>query len=122
VAALGYIPGRLMGGEDMPGPAFMEWRGWCMTPGFLFDDTTLPETRNFPGLRAPLRAAQIADDPWGTEAAVAHMTAHYTGSAGRSVWRITPSDAGVAKIGHFGFFRPEMRETLWQQAASWLLP
>jgi len=121
VGALGYIPGRLMGGEDMPGPAFMEWRGWCMTPGFLFADATLPETRNFPGLRAPLRVARIADDPWGTEAAVAHMTAHYTGSVDRSVWRIAPSDAGVKKIGHFGFFRSEMRETLWRVAVDWLM-
>jgi predicted alpha/beta hydrolase len=48
--------------------------------------------------------------------------AHYTGSVDRSVWRITPSDVDVAKIGHFGFFRPEMRETLWRQAADWLLP
>jgi predicted alpha/beta hydrolase len=28
------------------------------------------------------------------------------------------TDAGVAKIGHFGFFRPEHRDTLWRDAAS----
>ncbi len=121
VGTVGYFPGRLMGGEDMPGPAFMEWRGWCMTPGFLFDDATLAEARNFASLRAPLRVAQIADDPWGTKAAVAHMTAHYVGSVDRSVWRITPADAGAQKIGHFGFFRPEMRDTLWRDAADWLM-
>ena len=97
IGALGYMPGRLMGGADMPGPAFMEWRGWCMTPGFLFDDATLAEARNFASLRAPLRVAQIADDPWGTKAAVAHMTAHYVGSVDRSVWRITPADAGAQR-------------------------
>jgi predicted alpha/beta hydrolase len=120
VRALGYFPGRLMGGEDMPGPAFMEWRGWCLNPDFLFADPTLPETRNFASLRAPLRVAQIADDPWGTEPAVAHMTEHFTGSVDRSVWRVTLAEAGATKIGHFGFFRPEMRETLWRAAADWL--
>ena len=35
---------------------------------------------------------------------------------------ITPADAGVAKIGHFGFFRPEHRDTLWRGAAEWMLP
>jgi predicted alpha/beta hydrolase len=120
VRALGYFPGVLMGGEDMPGPAFLEWRGWCMQPEFLFADRTLAETRNFPKLEASLRVAQISDDPWGTGAAVDHMTAHYTGSVECSVWRITPADAGVAKIGHFGFFRPEMRETLWRKAVDWL--
>jgi predicted alpha/beta hydrolase len=26
----------------------------------------------------------------------------------------------VRKIGHFGFFRPEHRDTLWRDAAEWL--
>ena len=121
VWAKGYFPGVLMGGEDMPGPAYLEWTGWCMTPGFLFDDATLPERANFARLTAPLRAIQIADDPWGTAAAVAHMTEHFTASRDRSLWRVTPADAGVAKIGHFGFFRPDLRERLWRPAADWLL-
>ena len=58
VWAKGYFPGVLMGGEDMPGPAFLEWMGWCMEPEFLFDDETLRETAQLPELaRAhPLRA------------------------------------------------------------------
>jgi predicted alpha/beta hydrolase len=121
VRVLGYLPGRLMGGQDMPGPAFLEWRGWCMTPEFLFADPTLPETRHLASLRAPLRFLQIADDPWGTEAAVGHMAGHFTGSVDRSVRRVTPAEAGAKTIGHFGFFRPEMRETLWKGAVDWLL-
>lgn len=121
VRAVGYMPGRAMGGEDMPAPAFLEWRGWCMTPQFLFADETLAERANFARFTAPLRCIQIADDPWGTQAAVGHMTGHYTASRDRSVWRVTPAEAGVAKIGHFGFFRPEVREGLWHPAADWLL-
>lgn len=116
----GYMPGRWLGGEDMPAPAFLEWRRWCMTPGFLFDDATLPERGNFLLLRAPLRVAQIADDPWGTPAAVQHMTEHFAASTNRSIWRVTPEEAGVQKIGHFGFFRPDLRTTLWREAADWL--
>ena len=48
------------------------------------------------------------------------MTAHYTASVDRSIWRVTPAEAGVAKIGHFGFFRPDVRDTLWAAAAHWL--
>jgi predicted alpha/beta hydrolase len=33
---------------------------------------------------------------------------------------IEPKQVGAAKIGHFGFFRPEFRETLWKDAADWL--
>jgi len=118
----GYFPGVLMGGEDMPGPAYLEWMRWCMTPEFLFADETLPERAHFAAFRAPVRFVQVADDPWGTEAAVGHMAAHFTASVDRSMWRLAPADAGVAAIGHFGFFRPELRSTAWRQAADWLLP
>ena len=37
-----------------------------------------------------------------------------------TLFGLTPADAGVAKIGHFGFFRPEHRDTLWRGAAEWL--
>jgi predicted alpha/beta hydrolase len=121
VRAAGYMPGRLLGGEDMPGPAFLEWRKWCMSPGFLFDDTTLAERANFARLTAPLRAVQVSDDTWATEAAVDAITARYTASRERTSWRVTPAEAGVARIGHFGFFRPEVRDTLWKPAAEWLL-
>jgi len=33
---------------------------------------------------------------------------------------ITPADVGTTKIGHFGFFRPEHRDTLWRGAAEWI--
>jgi len=33
---------------------------------------------------------------------------------------IKPADAGATKIGHFGFFRPEHRDTLWRGGAEWL--
>jgi predicted alpha/beta hydrolase len=32
--------------------------------------------------------------------------------------RITPQDIGVARIGHFGFFRPSFESSLW--ASTWL--
>jgi hypothetical protein len=37
------------------------------------------------------------------------------------MWRITPKEAGVKAIGHFGFFRPDVRDTLWKPAAQWLV-
>lgn len=121
VWAMGYFPGVLLGGEDMPGPAYLEWTRWCMEPEFLFDDETLAERVNFARFKAPLRCIQIADDPWGTQAAVAHMTKHFSASVDRSMWRVTPHEAGVKAIGHFGFFRSDMRDALWKPAADWLL-
>jgi predicted alpha/beta hydrolase len=120
IRARGYFPGVLLGGEDMPGPAFLEWRRWCLSPGFLFDDPTLPEAANFARFRAPVRFGQVEDDPWGTPAAVEAIAAHFTGSADRSFWRIRLAAAGARRIGHHGFFRTELRDTLWPAAAEWL--
>jgi predicted alpha/beta hydrolase len=120
IGVLGYFPGALIGGEDMPGPAFLEWRRWCMSPGFLFDDPVLPETANFTRLRAPVRFGQVEDDLWGTPAAVEAIAAHFTGSAERSFWRIRLANAGARRIGHHGFFRAEHRATLWPTALEWL--
>ena len=41
---VGDLPGSLIGGEDLPGRAFLEWARWRMMPGFFFDDPTLGET------------------------------------------------------------------------------
>jgi predicted alpha/beta hydrolase len=118
--ARGYFPGFILGGEDMPGPAFLEWRRWCMSPGFLFDDPTLPEAANFAGLRAPVRFGQVEDDTWATSAAVEAMAARFTGATERSIWRIRLANAGARRIGHHGFFRSEHRNTLWSAALKWL--
>jgi len=120
VRVLGYLPGVLMGGEDMPGPAFLEWTRWCMTPDFIFGDPTLDEVRHFATLRAPVRFAQIEDDVWGTPAAVEHMARHFTAANPVSIWRIRLAEANANRIGHLGFFRPQFRTTLWAAAARWL--
>ena len=117
---LGYLPGFLMGGEDMPGPAFVEWAGWCSKPDFLFADDTLAERSNFARYRAPIRFAQIEDDVWGTPAAVDEMAKHFGTSVDHSMWRISLRDAGGTKIGHHGFFRDQFRDTLWPTALRWL--
>jgi predicted alpha/beta hydrolase len=120
VRAFGYFPGVLLGGEDLPGPAFLEWRRWCMSPGFLFDDLPFPETVNFARLRAPIRFGQVEDDVWATPAAVSAIAARFTGSADRSVWPIRLAGSGTKRIGHHGFFRAEHRDILWPAAAEWL--
>jgi predicted alpha/beta hydrolase len=120
IRARGYFPGALLGGEDMPAAAFLEWRRWCMSPGFLFDDPTLPEAANFARFRAPIRFSQIEDDTWATPAAVAAMASRFTGAAERSTWSIRLADTTARRIGHHGFFRPEHRDTLWPAALEWL--
>ena len=117
----GYMPGALMGGEDMPAPAFLEWRQWCLDPDFLFGDATLAERENFARFTAPNRFIQVSDDPWGTPESVGDMAQRFKASADCHVVQVTPQMAGASRIGHLGFFRPEMGNALWEPALDWLL-
>src|SRR5262249_19830877 len=117
--AFGYVPGRLGLGVGMPKDVFLEWSDWVTRPRYFFDDPTLQELETFPRYRGALTALCFADDPWATEPAVKLLLEGFTGT--QADFRLVrPSDLGVAKIGHFGFFRPEHRETLWRPMVDWL--
>ena len=90
-----------------------------MKPRYLFDDPTLATLANFPKYRGALRAIGLADDKWAPPIAVAGLLAGYGGTDSQHV-TIRPRDVGAERIGHFGFFRSEHRDTLWRPAADWL--
>ena len=117
--AMGYVPGKLGIGEDLPRDVFLEWTDWVTRRRYFFDDQSLEALANFPNYRGALRAICLTDDPWATAAAVNLLCAGYTGTTPERT-DINPRDVGAAKIGHFGFFRPEHRDTLWRDAADWL--
>ena len=62
----------------------------------------------------------MTDDTWATRPAVELLCAGFT-SVKPDIVSITPADTGVSRIGHFGFFKPRHRETLWRDAAEWIL-
>jgi predicted alpha/beta hydrolase len=116
---LGYVPGRLGIGEDLPRDVFLEWTDWVMKPRYFFDDATLQALENFPRYRGALRAVCLTDDAWATPPAVDLLCSGFTGTAAERI-DVRPGDVGADKIGHFGFFRPEHRNTLWRDVAEWL--
>jgi predicted alpha/beta hydrolase len=116
---LGYAPGWSGIGEDLPKEAFLQWARWVTSPHYLFDDKDLAGLANFSKYQSALRALCISDDPWATRPAVEMLCAGF-GSIKPDIVDVIPEDVGAAKIGHFGFFRPEHRDTLWRGAAEWI--
>ena len=114
-----YTPGWSGLGMDLPKDVFLQWAGWVMSERYMFDDRNLKALENFPHYTGALRALCISDDPWATRPAVELLCSGFT-SIVPEILTVTPADAGAAKIGHFGFFRPEHRDTLWRGAAEWL--
>jgi predicted alpha/beta hydrolase len=116
---LGYAPGRMGIGEDLPKGVFEQWVGWVMSERYLFTDPKLPGLTNFANYKGAMRALCLSDDPWATRPAVGLLCSGFT-AIEPEILSVSPSDAGVSRIGHFGFFRPEHRDTLWRGAAEWL--
>jgi predicted alpha/beta hydrolase len=117
---MGYAPGKLGIGEDLPKGVFLEWTKWVNYKRYMFDDPTLKTLANFTHYRGALRALSFTDDPWAPIAAVELLCSGFTATK-PNVVSIAPKDVGAEKIGHLGFFRPENRDLLWKDAADWLL-
>lgn len=118
---LGYAPGWAGIGEDLPKDVFLQWVRWVMSPNYLFDDKSLrSDLGHFKTFEGALRALCFTDDPWATRPAVELLCRGFSAMTPEIV-SITPANIGVPKIGHFGFFRSEHRDTLWRSAGNWLL-
>jgi predicted alpha/beta hydrolase len=117
---LGYTPGQLGIGEDLPKGVFLEWTQWVGSPRYFFDDPTLDALENFPRFTGDLRAIGLTDDTWATKPAIDMLLEGFTGARREHV-QVAPHAVGAKRIGHFGFFRPEHRDTLWRDAAEWLM-
>ena len=118
VRMLGYAPGWAGIGEDLPKDVFLQWTDWVRSPRYLFD-SKLPALQNFAKYKGELRALSFADDPWATRPAVELLCSGFTATK-PEVLTVKPADVGVKEIGHFGFFRPEHRDTLWRGTAEWI--
>jgi predicted alpha/beta hydrolase len=114
----GYFPGkRLKIVGDLPLHVAWQWRRWCLHPDYLLSE---PGARaSFDRVKAPILAYSFTDDPLITRAAVERLNAFYRNAALEHRHE-APADAGVAQIGHFGFFSEASRETLWKDALAWL--
>jgi len=119
IRLLGYAPGWSGLGEDLPKGVFQQWVGWVMSERYLFDDPALKALPNFSRFEGAMCALCFSDDPWATKPAVELLCSGFT-SASPEILTAAPADVGAAKIGHFGFFRPEHRDTLWRGAAEWI--
>jgi len=116
--AVGYFPGQLGIGEHLPRGVAEEWARWCRSEGYFTDDDV--PTDGYARVTAPLLAWSFTDDGYAPRAAVDWLHRLYA-SAPVVRRHLSPRELGVKRVGHFGFFRECFRDSLWEDAASWLL-
>ncbi|MFC0134012.1 alpha/beta hydrolase [Massilia eurypsychrophila] len=117
----GYMPGRRFGlGEDLPRGVMQQWSRWTAMPNYFFDDPNMDAARRMATVRLPLLVLGFEDDPWANRVAIDKLTAPLL-NAQMERRHITPAEAGLAAIGHMGFFRKRAEATLWPLVGNWLL-
>lgn len=115
-STLGYLPGSLGIGEDLPAGVAREWAAWCRTPGYVVGGNNAGRRALYRRVEAPILAFGFDDDDYAPPAAVSALLALYENA---TVRRRQVSRA-EHRVGHFGFFRERFRSTLWREAASFL--
>jgi predicted alpha/beta hydrolase len=119
VPFLGYMPGQLIGGENLPIDVYRQWKRWCGFPHYFFDDPSMQngELDRFKQVRTPIAAANALDDLWAPPVSRDYFFKGYT----RAPLTTIDLDPGSLKspIGHMGYFR-QGREALWADALRWL--
>lgn len=112
-ALYGYFPSPLFRfGEELPAGVARQWARWCRSPEYLGDWS------GHARFAAPMLALSFADDGYAPPVAVAALHGHYT-AADLTTRHVRPGDLGVARIGHFGFFKPGL-PALWREVSAWL--
>ncbi|MEO0391438.1 MAG: hypothetical protein AAF218_10945, partial [Pseudomonadota bacterium] len=87
-------------GEDLPAPAYWQWRRWCTTPGFYARDVAsgdLPPPQTPPNI--PVRLIAFSDDDLIPPKCVARLGGAFGGVTPET---ITPPQGH--KIGHLSAF------------------
>jgi predicted alpha/beta hydrolase len=117
---LGYWPGsKLNMVGNLPKGVIYEWRRWCLHPDYVCDEQGRRDEAHFLEVRFPILSLSFTDDEYMSETSIRKLHSRYANTA-VEFKRITPLEAGVKRIGHFGFFRKQFESTLWPRALQWL--
>jgi predicted alpha/beta hydrolase len=115
----GYFPAKKIGlFEDLPKHVALQWARWAKTPSYMFEE--FPDAqRSFEALTTKSLMISFSDDEFAPPNAVLDLIRWYP----NMLWQhseIRPQELGLTNLGHFAFFKPRFKETLWNKALLWL--
>ena len=114
----GYFPGARIGViGDLPTGAVRQWRRWCLDRDYLLG--AQPQARQaYASAEYEVLGLTFPDDELLLEAGSKMLHSAYCRPVDYRL--VQPSDVGLQRIGHFGFFRPASEGALWPLVAEWL--
>lgn len=115
---LGHAPGWVLGGgsaQPLPKQVALQWARWGRMRGFLYGDASLKNDLGLHRFTGAAHLWNVSDDlTYGPPGAVDGLGAVFS-SARVTRHTLTPADAGVPRLGHFGAFRREVGQRVWPQ-------
>jgi predicted alpha/beta hydrolase len=118
--AAGRLPMRAWRqGEDVPAGVAREWARWGRDRAYVVGAARRRGASGFDRYRGALVSYAIADDRYAPPSTVRPLVEAFRATRGE-LRIVRPADVGVARLGHFGAFRPPARR-LWGQWRDWLL-
>ena len=127
--AIGFVPARRFGTpERLPAGVARDWSSrrrpepwWNLrrNDGTPDRERIAGAIARFDAFRADALVVSIADDPFATPEATARIAGLFRHCRFEER-RIDPRSAGLPRVGHFGFFRSRMRESLWPVVGDFL--
>jgi predicted alpha/beta hydrolase len=115
----GYFPASKLGlFEDLPKDVAKQWARWARSENYIFGE--FPEMENkFSSLNRPALMISFSDDDLAPREAVIDLIQRY-GKIRWDHWHFKPEDLMQNVIGHFGFFKKRMQDTLWKETLTWM--
>jgi predicted alpha/beta hydrolase len=119
LALFGYMKTKkLLGLENLPPRVVNTWRDWCSVPDWYFNERfygkTVPIGR-YKDIPFAIKIYSSTDDPISHEKSTKAFWRHVSSTKSIDIEVISPSDVGAKEIGHFGFFRKQFKDTIWQK-------
>jgi len=116
---LGYFPGRRLGlGEDLPAKVALQWAGRRLPelrpagtdPGSVRVQRMLDRCA---ALQRPALVVSISDDAFASASGLRRLMTYFPRLSPLQHLEFAPADAGLSRIGHFGFFSRRAGAVLW---------
>ena len=119
---MGYFPGRRLGlGEDIPAKIALQWAARRSPQlGRAATDRARRLLERCASLQRPALLISVSDDAFATPAGMQRLMAYYPRLFPLQQLRFTPAEAGVRRIGHFGFFSRRVGAVLWPRLLAQL--
>lgn len=121
IYAMGYFPANIFGlGEELPRGVGHDWARMAKNRYSVLSMYGGSENDHFADFTGYFNLYTFSDDNFLPKRAGDELLNYYPNAQNKQHRRINPASIGQKAIGHLGFFRPNMRDSLWEESANWL--